>query len=175
MRSTATPQNSFVMIQENSLQKIYVFSLLMFTTLGCATSGVEPLSQDALAEMIQEITGNAVVSPDVVEFKHEGVTILCVSDATYDRMRLITAIAQAETVDATQLQVMLIANFHTTLDARYAASDGIVYGAFLHPLSSLTRPQLESAIRQVAALSRNFGSSYSSDELTYGAQSGQRI
>ncbi len=34
---------------------------------------------------------------------------------------------------------MMIANFHTALDARYAISDGVIYAAFIHPLSSLAR------------------------------------
>ena len=97
-----------------------------------------------------------------------GVPIACVSDATHDRMRLIAPVAKLEALQPAPLGVLLVANFHTTLDARYAISDDIVYAAYLHPLSTLTRAQLESAVRQVAALSRNFGSTYSSDELSYG-------
>ena len=57
-------------------------------------------------------------------------------------MRLIAPVAKRESLQATHLEILLRANFHTTLDARYALSNGIVYAAFLHPLSTLTRIQL---------------------------------
>ena len=82
--------------------------------------------------------------------------------------------AKTKAVPAEHLEMMLIANFHTALDARYALSNGIIYAVFLHPMSTLTHDQLESAIRQVAALARNFGSSYSSDELIFGVESGEK-
>ena len=147
--------------------------LLLFITIGCATSASNPMSQESLAIYIEEIAGSAKISPNVVEFEYRGVSIACISDTTHDRMRLITPITNRDAVDAKHLEIMLIANFHTALDARYALSNGIIYAAFLHPMSTLTHEQLESAIRQVAALARNFGSSYSSDELIFGVESGE--
>ena len=131
------------------------------------------MSQAALAEHIVEIAGSAQVSGNVVQFEYAGVAIASVSDATHDRMRLIAAIVRVESLEPAHLAALLVANFHTTLDARYALSEGVVYAAFLHPLSSLSREQLESGIRQVSALFLNFGSTYSSDELIYGAESGE--
>ena len=76
---------------------------------------------------------------------------------------------------AEQRSLMLIANFHSALDARYATGRGVVYAAFLHPLSALTEAELHSALRQVAALARNFGTSCSSGELLYGAPAGEPL
>ncbi len=146
---------------------------LVFVAFACATAPPEAMSQQSLATYIEQMVGDVEISPNVVEFQYEGVAIASVSDATHDRMRLITPIVKLGTFEQAHLEVLLIANFHTTLDARYAVSEGVIYGAFLHPLSTLTRAQLESAIRQVSALSRNFGSSYSSGELIYGAESGE--
>ncbi len=145
---------------------------LVLSVVSCLTSVSGPMSQVSLAKNIEEIAGETKISPNVVEFEFDGVAIACVSDATHDRMRLIAPIANLESLDSVHLEILLTANFHTTLDARYALSEGIIYSAFLHPLSTLTRAQLESAIRQVSALSRNFGSSYSSDELIYGIKPG---
>ena len=64
----------------------------------------------------------------------------------------------------------MAANFHTALDGRYATSEGVLYAAFIHPLSPLTEEELASALRQVAALARNFGTTYSSDALLYGGR-----
>ena len=150
---------------------VLAFALLS-GVVSCATVP-DPMSQESLARYIEEIAGSTQTSQNVVEFKYNGVAIACVSDATHDRMRLIAAIAKRDSVEAAHLEILLTANFHTTLDARYALSKGIIYAAFLHPMSTLTREQLASAIRQVAALAQNFGSSYSSDELIYGAASGE--
>jgi hypothetical protein len=138
---------------------------------GCTTATPEAMSQRSLAKHIEQIVGSAKISPNVVEFQYQGVAITCVSDATHDRMRLIAPIAKLDSFESVLLEILLIANFHTTLDARYALSEDVIYAAFLHPLSTLTRAQLESAIRQVSALSWNFGSSYSSGELIYGVES----
>ena len=146
---------------------------LVLMMLACATGSPEVMSRESLARYIDEFAGSAETSQNVVEFQYEGVAIPAVSDATHDRMRLIAPIARLDDLEADLLEVLLVANFHTTLDGRYAVSEGVLYAAFLHPLSTLTRAQLEPAIRQVAALSRNFGSSYSSDELVYGAETGK--
>lgn len=154
---------------------LITFSLCCAIATGCVAVSPEAMSQHSLAKHIEEIAGGAEVSQNVVEFQYQGVGIACVSDGNHDRMRLLAPIVKLDAAEAAGLEILLIANFHTTLDARYAISDGIIYAAFLHPLSTLTRPQLESAIRQVAALTSNFGSSYSSGELTFGAGSGREI
>ncbi len=155
------------------MQRMVLALALLVMAVSCATSVPDPMSQESLAKHIEEIAGSAKTSPNVVEFQYNGVAIARVSDATHDRMRLIAPIAKRDSIEADHLEIMLTANFHTTLDARYALSKGIIYAAFLHPMSTLTRAQLDSAIRQVAALARNFGSSYSSDELIYGVESGE--
>jgi len=128
------------------------------------------MTQAKLAEQIERIAGEVKVTNHVIEFSYNGVQMACISDTTHDRMRLITPVANGEALGAADLQVLMIANFHTTLDARYALSKGVVYATFLHPLSPLTTEELESALRQVSALARNFGSSFSSDELVYGVE-----
>ncbi len=148
---------------------------LVLVAFGCATGTPEAMSQESLAKLIEEIVATAQISGNVVEFRSEGVAITSVSDAAHDRMRLITPIAKLDSLKEAHLEVLLIANFHTTLDARYAVSEGVIYAAFLHPLSTLTRVGLESAIQQVSALSRNFGSSYSSGKLIYGIESGEEM
>ncbi len=157
------------------MKRLFVALSIVGLFAGCATTTPEPMTQESLANQIMEIVGDATISQNVVEFQFEGVGIACVSDGIHDRMRLVAPITRLGTAEAAQLEVLLIANFHTTLDARYAISDGVIYAAFLHPLSTLTRPQLDSAIRQVASLALNFGSSYSSGELTFGAEPGHEI
>ncbi|MEE8126039.1 MAG: hypothetical protein V3T42_09525, partial [Nitrospirales bacterium] len=55
-------------------------------------------------------------------------------------------------------------------DARYAVSQGILYSAFIHPLSTLDEGMLKSAMDQVANLALSFGSEYTSGSLVFGGQ-----
>ncbi len=104
------------------------------------------------------------------EFTAGGVRLACICDPAHDRMRIIAPVASLSDVTAEQKDRMLEANFHSALDARYATSDGLVYAAFIHPLSPLQESEVRSAIQQVTTAARTFGDSYSSGELVYGAQ-----
>jgi hypothetical protein len=108
------------------------------------------------------------------EFSLDGVRIACLTDTHFDRMRLIAPIVRVEDLEDGQRDAMLDANFHTALDARYAFSDGIVYSAFIHPLSPLTEDELSAALGQVASLVHTFGAEYSSGMLMFGPGSGER-
>ncbi len=106
------------------------------------------------------------------EFSHEGVRMACLTDLHFDRMRVIAPIVRVDDLEDDQRDAMLEANFHTALDARYAFSGGVVYSAFIHPLSALSEGELRAAISQVAELVRSFGSSYSSGVLMFGPGTG---
>lgn len=106
------------------------------------------------------------------EFSHDGVRMACLTDLHFDRMRVIAPIVHVEDLEDDQRDAMLEANFHTALDARYAFSGGVVYSAFIHPLSPLSEDQMQAAIFQVAALVRSFGADYSSGMLMFGPGDG---
>lgn len=80
-------------------------------------------------------------------------------------MRIFTPVVPATELSPIQIQSVLLANFHTALDARYTLSDDALVAAFIHPLSSLNDDYLRSALSQVATLADNFGTSYSSGAL----------
>lgn len=94
-----------------------------------------------------------------------------IADPKAQRMRILSPVVPVnETTEAERL-AMLTANFHTALDARYAVSQGFVLALFVHPLPTLTESALSDALRQVASLADNFGSTYSSDSLLFGGPS----
>ncbi|MBX2862955.1 MAG: YbjN domain-containing protein [Leptolyngbyaceae cyanobacterium MAG.088] len=103
-------------------------------------------------------------------FNYDGREMVILTSESHNRMRLIAPIAAADTLTDEQRQDLLAANFHSALDGRYAVSNGIVFAAFLHPLSTLDESEFRSALRQVSALVTNYGTSYSSGELQFGAQ-----
>lgn len=125
------------------------------------------MSQDRLHDLILETGQNIVISKNVVRFNFGEVNLLCISDANADRMRIISPIAKVEELEQQQLVLALMANFHTALDVRYAIREGVIYAAFIHPLSPLTDQQVYSAISQVASANRTFGKEYSSGELVF--------
>jgi len=98
----------------------------------------------------------------------EGRTLLVLADVGSDRMRIFTPIIPATDLSPVQIQSILLANFHTALDARYALSEDALVAAFVHPLSSLNDDYLRSALSQVATLADNFGTTYSSGALDFG-------
>ncbi len=93
--------------------------------------------------------------------------LLVLANFPSNRMRILTPVAPVTELSVEQVQSILLANFHTTLDARYAITEGTVVSLYVHPLQSLQANDLRSALRQVASLAETFGSSYSSGELLF--------
>ena len=98
----------------------------------------------------------------------ENRSLLVLVNEERDRMRIFTPVIPATELTSEQVGNTLIANFHTTLDARYAVTDGTLVSVFVHPLSSLQEEDLRSALHQVASLANNFGTTYSSEEVIFG-------
>jgi hypothetical protein len=88
--------------------------------------------------------------------------VYVLTDEPADRVRILIPVAQAVRRDNDLLWVLLVANFDLTQDARYAVHDGLVWCTLLTHLSSLSEPQLKSALEQVIRLARNTGSTFSS-------------
>ncbi|MEE9218877.1 MAG: hypothetical protein V3U98_07390 [Acidobacteriota bacterium] len=127
------------------------------------------MTQERLQELILEFGTEVEGEGGNIRFTFVDVCMLCLSDAANNRMRIVTPITDEDNLTDQHRSMLLDANFHTTLDARYATSNGILYAAFIHPLVSLTEDEVLSAIRQVAALARNFGTTFSSGELNFGS------
>ena len=101
------------------------------------------------------------------QFLVNDMRLLCVTDETHNRMRVMTPIASIEDVPESTLLKCMSANFDRALDARYCVNNDMVWGAFIHPLGSLTAPLFQSACHQVTEISRTFGTSFSSGGLSF--------
>ena len=126
------------------------------------------MTPERMGSIIYEVGTDVEVGPNFWQFQVEGIFLMCIYDTTYDRMRIISPIIETDKMTIAQQYSMLQANFHSALDARYAISEGVVYSAFVHPLSSLRATDFESAILQVAVLGATFGTEYTSGALSYG-------
>lgn len=125
-------------------------------------------SQEDLEAVLAQIASEVDVNQNQVLFKLEDQSLLLVTDTEADRMRIILPVAKVEDISAEDMAKMMIANFHTALDGRYAIGNGIVYAAFIHPLSSLQTDDFKSAVMQVASLGKTFGSTYNSGTSLFG-------
>ena len=97
----------------------------------------------------------------------DGRSVIVLADAANNRMRVVSPVVAASSLTEEQVRAMLVANYHSALDARYSISDGAVVSVFIHPLSTLQENDFRSGLRQVATLAETFGSSYSSGGLGF--------
>ena len=95
------------------------------------------------------------------------------TQANVDRMRIVAEIGHPLHSERDDLTSLMEANFHTALDVRYAITDGRLVAAFIHPLSTLTREQFESALNQVIWCTLTSGRENSGGELLFGKPSGK--
>jgi len=123
--------------------------------------------QDILSDTVQDLKGG----DGHWRFTYADVQMALLTSRPHDRMRIVAPIGPEAELTGQQRKRMLEANFHSALDARYATSNGLVYVAYIHPLSPLRREEMQSALRQIAELVKTFGTAYSSGELSFGSPS----
>lgn len=122
---------------------------------------------EAILQNEDDVT-NLQSQPGQLQFALDDRSMIVLLNEESDRMRIITPVVSANRLTPQQVQNILIANFHTTLDARYALTDGTLVSLFVHRLSSLQDNDFRSALYQVANLAESFGTTYSSGELIFG-------
>lgn len=164
-----------------SFRLVFIVSFASFVLCGCAGFAGAPSSQSgaivsdgsmtqARMELLFAENVDAIMGPPgAIQTRVDGISVYLISDPENDRMRIVAPIAMVADVNPRVSNLLLRANFHSTLDARYAVSDGVIYAAFLHPISSLSPDLLESALAQVLSLAKTFGSTFSSGKLHFGA------
>lgn len=148
-----------------------VFTIFTFTQSSAFAS--DKMTPEQLLETIKSYADEVESKGNLISFMYKGITVYCIFDKKADRMRLVSPIVEVEKVPQEALIIALQANYHTVLDARYAIGDGIVYAAFIHPLSPLNSDELQSAIRQVSTAALTFGDQYTSGELSFPGQSAE--
>ncbi len=149
-----------------SIFNVLLISVFYVTSIGIAGAG-EAMDQKTMEAFIINKAESHKGGAGFLEFNYGGVNMMVISDVTHDRMRIVTPVAKYEELTRTQIDKIMQANFHSALDARYAVSGGVLFSAYIHPLSPLTREMIESAIVQVANLARSFGTEYSSGIMQF--------
>lgn len=102
------------------------------------------------------------------EVKYDGRQLLIITDEHHNRLRIITPIIEVNKLKKGDYLKLLSANFDKALDAKYALYNEILWSVFTHPLGELTDDQFLDALKQVKTLADNYGSTYTSSDLTFG-------
>lgn len=142
-------------------------AVLALSAAAATSAAQEPMNQQRLHEIIAANGSNVRVEGSMAVFQFGGVPLLCISDPNADRMRIIAPVKRVDEATPQEILAAMRANFHTALDVRYAISEGVIFAAFIHPLSPLSAEQVASAIRQVASARETFGDSYSGGTLLF--------
>ncbi len=128
---------------------------------------------DALDRFIREFTDEVEGGNGRWAFAVQGVTIMVLADRAANRMRIMTPVAEVVNFEDGEYQRLMEANYDRALDARYAISGGVLWSAFIHPMSTLTHEQFDDGLNQVVRLAANFGTSYASTDMRF-APGGQQ-
>ncbi len=146
------------------MKKLLTSLLLCIASLSYAQQMNNSNLQDILyknADTLGGVLGNW-------KLMYKEIPMLCVTDETNNRMRIISPITQSDNLDKDLLLDSMTANFHSALDVKYAISNGILWSVYIHPLKELTNEQVESAISQVYYAAKTFGTTFSSTALIFG-------
>jgi len=146
--------------------KRYIFILLFLLLNNLIYS--QNMTNEILGEIITKEADTIVGISGNWQFVYNEIPMLCVTDASNNRMRIIAPITESSNLDEDLLLDSLTANFHSALDVKYAISKGVLWSAFVHPLKELTTEQVESALSQVYLATKTFGTTFSSTELLFG-------
>ena len=99
--------------------------------------------------------------------KYESLQVQVITDEKADRMRVIVPIDKIENVDREEFIRLMQANFDSVLDARYSVANGVLWSAFIHPLSILSDEEFISGLAQAITAAATYGSTYSSGALIF--------
>lgn len=94
--------------------------------------------------------------------------VIVITDPRAERMRIMVPIVEAKTLDNIVLTRLMQANFDSALDARYAIAQDLLWGTFIHSLTSLSERDFVSGLAQALAVADNYGTSYSSGAVVFG-------
>jgi hypothetical protein len=94
--------------------------------------------------------------------------VIVITDPIAERMRIMVPIGDAGLLSQELLTRLMQANFDSALDARYAIANDVLWGTFIHPLTSLDEKGFVSGLSQAIAVADNFGGSFSSGAVVFG-------
>ncbi|OUS01698.1 hypothetical protein A9Q86_07515 [Flavobacteriales bacterium 33_180_T64] len=125
------------------------------------------MNNDKLEDIYASVSDSIQGQKGAWQFFVKDIQLVSFTDTEHNRMRIISPIANANTLDGDLIKAALVANFHTALDVKYAVSEGVLWAVFIHPLQELSSNQVKDAVSQVYYANINFGTSFASTSLSF--------
>ena len=147
---------------------ILLLCLQVFAADDPAPQECDAMTAARLGELIQRIDPEAELSGTTWEFGLESYLVAVVYDEAADRMRILIPIKSTADMEQEELLRVMQANFDSALDARYAVARKVLWGAFVHPLSTLSDEEFLVAVGETANIVATYGTSYSSGVFIFG-------
>ncbi len=151
-----------------TLSALLVVSRVCAETVDGASASQIRMDNDRIEKIIAAVDKGFRGEAGYWEFNVEGVALQVITDESADRMRIIAPILKTDKLSKDELYRVMQANFDSALDARYAIAKGILWGTFIHPLSSLTGKDFLMGIGQTANVVMSYGNTYSSGVMVFG-------
>ncbi|WP_170604597.1 hypothetical protein [Ruegeria arenilitoris] len=146
----------------------YALALILLAGSTLAQEAEPPMDYKRLGEIIFALDPDAQPVGPGFELTVSVQTELVITDVTADRMRAMVSIGSAADLSTADLQRMMQANFDSTLDARYAIANGILWAVYIHPLSALKKEQFISGLAQTVNISKTYGTLYTGGAAEFG-------
>jgi hypothetical protein len=132
-------------------------------------AGVVLMNNERMHDLLQRIDPELQGQLGSWVISHDTIKAQVITDERADRMRVIVPIIKLEDIEEGELLRLMQANFDSSLDARYSVANGVVWSAFIHPLSELSDEEFISGLAQAITAANTFGSTYSSGALIFGS------
>ncbi len=85
------------------------------------------MNNEELDSLIREIGGEIEGPMGFWQFTAFGMQLYCITDESHDRLRIMTPIADVNTIEHELITACMEANFDRALDARYCINDGTLW------------------------------------------------
>lgn len=127
----------------------------------------QDMNNEKLNTIYTTISDSIQGSSGAWQFFIKEIPLMSITDTNHNRMRIMSPIADSNSLTDDLIKAALVANFHTALDVKYAVSDGVLWSVFIHPLKELSENQIKDAVSQVYYAHINFGTTFASTALTF--------
>ena len=131
------------------------------------SASILPMNNARMHDLLQRIDPDLQGQLGSWAITFDTTSAQIITDENADRMRVIVPIVKLEDIEKGELLRLMQANFDSALDARYSVANGVVWSAFIHPLSPLSDEEFVSGLAQAMTAATTFGSTYSSGALIF--------
>jgi hypothetical protein len=125
-------------------------------------------AQERIDVALKKIDKSIKRNSNVWQFTLGKREVIVITDPVAERMRIMVPIVETKELDQPLLTRLMQANFESALDARYAIAQDVLWGVFIHPLSSLSERDFVSGLAQALTVAETYGATFSSGVLVFG-------